>query len=291
MKGIFRIIRSAFTEPDIKNLRTVCVLLGPYRNLTTLTASLFSLHPNVQVLNHAGKRVFDRAEINFIENYSRQKLEAFCRFAVKASKKGKRGGFGGSIVFSHAFDSQELAGSYYKRFGKNLTKEDIHCIVWKESQRVTNLLLKNTNTIEKMVANDSNLRFLLPVRHPLDCAESNLNTKKADLLQGENLTTKQGVLEAIFNEFRWFLELQKKYPGHFLYFTELEFTDKKIEELSGFLDLPSDAEWKKNVRELFKVKRTYSHSKEDIEAALLSANRHFFDFPEFKEDIIKMLSS
>ncbi|MCW5878805.1 MAG: hypothetical protein KIS80_08075, partial [Anaerolineales bacterium] len=53
----------------IDGLESVCLFLGPYRNLTTLTASMLSLHPECQVLNHAGTRVFPNKNLNFIEEY------------------------------------------------------------------------------------------------------------------------------------------------------------------------------------------------------------------------------
>lgn len=43
-------------NPDIKKL---IVPLGPYRNLTTFTAAIFTLHPQCLALNHAGKRLLN----------------------------------------------------------------------------------------------------------------------------------------------------------------------------------------------------------------------------------------
>jgi len=45
---------------DINNIESVCITLGPYRNLTTLTASVLFLHPNCKVLNYAARRVYGR---------------------------------------------------------------------------------------------------------------------------------------------------------------------------------------------------------------------------------------
>ena len=51
---------------DPSQLRSVCLALGPYRNLTTLTAGILSLHPQCQVLNHAGVRLLPDPERNFL---------------------------------------------------------------------------------------------------------------------------------------------------------------------------------------------------------------------------------
>ncbi|MHB8529324.1 MAG: hypothetical protein ACYC8V_07420, partial [Caulobacteraceae bacterium] len=41
----------------VDGVRRTAVILGPYRNLTTLTASVLALHPQCQVLNHASDRI------------------------------------------------------------------------------------------------------------------------------------------------------------------------------------------------------------------------------------------
>ena len=51
---------------DIQDIESVCLTLGPYRNLTTLTASVLYLHPNCQVLNHAGNRIYGKRKIDFL---------------------------------------------------------------------------------------------------------------------------------------------------------------------------------------------------------------------------------
>ena len=50
----------------IDNIDTIIFGFGPLRNFTTLLASIFSLHPEVQVLNHGGRRVFRQKKLNFL---------------------------------------------------------------------------------------------------------------------------------------------------------------------------------------------------------------------------------
>ena len=52
---------------DISTLETICLLSGPYRNLTTLTASMAVLHPNCQVLNHAQGRILPHNKVDLEE--------------------------------------------------------------------------------------------------------------------------------------------------------------------------------------------------------------------------------
>jgi hypothetical protein len=103
-------------ETDIARLRSVCILLGPYRNLSTLTASTLHLHPNCQALNHAGRRVLSHDRRNFLADYSARKFKAFCRFALAASQGGQRGRYGGSINLSHAFERPAMKTVYAKRY-------------------------------------------------------------------------------------------------------------------------------------------------------------------------------
>ena len=114
------------------NLKTVGLILGPYRNLTTLTAAVLSLHPSTQVLNHAGKRLLTGRR-NFIERPDEARLDRFVDAALSASTEGRRGTFGGSIQFSHAFDRENLRESYQRRYGDRAMKDDVRCFIWKES--------------------------------------------------------------------------------------------------------------------------------------------------------------
>ena len=70
------------------NLKTVGLILGPYRNLTTLTAAVLSLHPNTQVLNHAGTRLLTGRR-NFVEHADEAHLDRFVDTALGASTEGR----------------------------------------------------------------------------------------------------------------------------------------------------------------------------------------------------------
>ncbi len=81
-----------------KNVQSVVLMLGPYRNLTTFIAGILALHPNCCVLNHAGVRILRRNHLNFLKDYSAEKLENFKGFALYASK-GDIGQNSGGIFF------------------------------------------------------------------------------------------------------------------------------------------------------------------------------------------------
>ena len=50
---------------SVDNINSIVCLLGPYRNLSTLTASIAALHPNCQVLNHAGEKILNNDSLDF----------------------------------------------------------------------------------------------------------------------------------------------------------------------------------------------------------------------------------
>lgn len=99
---------------DVQNVRSVCLFLGPYRNLTTLTASILFLHPYIQVLNHAGMRIFGNKKVDFLQDFNKETFDRFTQFAITISGKGYKGVLGGSITYGHAFDYPLMKGIWIK---------------------------------------------------------------------------------------------------------------------------------------------------------------------------------
>ncbi len=136
---LWKVISRFPPDPDnFASLKTVCIIVGPYRNLSTLLASLLFLHPTCQVLNHAEDRVLSKKELNFLRDYSDEKFSRFCRFALFASARGQRSGYGGSILFSHAFERPAFKQAFRERFGaKTVVKKKVESIVWKANLRAS----------------------------------------------------------------------------------------------------------------------------------------------------------
>ena len=153
-----------------ENVRTVCLALGPYRNLTTLTASILFLHPNCQVLNHAGERIFGDSRLDFLRQYSDAIFEGFLRYAICISQGGKRGAYGGSITLSHAFDEEHEMQQLFQAAGGKLLKEDVRSLFWKESLLISSYIRENAVDLSDLFSRNDKLRFLQPVRSPIDCA-------------------------------------------------------------------------------------------------------------------------
>ena len=266
---------------DTRGVKTVCLALGPYRNLTTLTASLLALHPNCQVLNHAGARIFGDGRLNFLVDYGDEKFAAFLKCAIYISGGGRRGSHGGSILFSHAFDSEGLKQAYRARYGEQLVKNDIECLFWKESLKTSRLMRRNEAALQQIFERNEKLRFLMPVRNPLDCAASNLKSGYAELFENLAAGADMGaVLESVLGELLWFFELHARYPDRCFYFFENAFNEDVVLRLAEFLRLRPEKDWIQSVLANFTTRSSYEHDPEVIAVYDRFVDEHFSAFPE-----------
>jgi len=276
---------------DISQIKTVCLLLGPYRNLTTLTASILALHPHCQVLNHAGERIFANPKVNFLANYSDKTFEHFCRYATAISAGGKRGDYGGSITLSHAFaNHKRIKDRYEQRFGDSRLKENIHCLFWKESMRTSNMIRKKQVDLKSVFQQNEKIRFLMPIRNPLDCAISNMKNVHSKHFQFNNPTT-ENVLDAIIQEIAWFIELKSAYPDRFFYFMQHHFDEFTLKNLLEFLDLEPDQEWLDDAVAAYQLKQPYEYSTTLVKQFHMSLGKHLQNFPEIQKALLSFVSS
>ena len=246
-------------EPE--QLKSVCLMLGPYRNLTTLTASIMALHPKTQVLNHAGKRIYHLKQTNFFQNYTDRTFENFCRYAVAISSGGKRGDYGGSITLSHAFANHGRMGKLYRaRYGDKVIKDEIQCLFWKESMRTCNMIRENQVDLNALFKQNRILRFLMPIRNPLDCALSNMKTGHTKYIHTLSKIEPEQVLDAIMQEISWFMTLHEKHPDRFFYYIQNQFDRTTLVQLAEFLNLDPDEQWIKDALEVYVMRKPYSYT-------------------------------
>ena len=283
---------------DIEDLRSVCLTLGPYRNLTTLTAGIVALHPNCQALNHAGERIFNNKRLNFFSDYTDEKFGTFVKYAIYASGRGREGPYGGSVTYSHAFGSQhKLTEMYKSAYGDQLMKKKIHCLFWKESMAVSTYIRHHSVDLGNILSRNNKLRFLMPIRNPLDCAVSNVkffgDTEKLDeffmLKNRHNVLNK--VLVAILNEFRSFLDLQKQYPDRFFYYFEHEFGKATLFSLADFLCVEPNENWCENSLQAFDMKSRYQHSEDIVDLYSKSVEDKFSAYPEVSEKLLQFTNA
>ena len=272
---------------NISNCKTVCLTLGPYRNLTTLTAAVLFLHPNCQVLNHAGDRIFDNRDVNFLKDYSRYKLNNFIEYATKISSGGKRGDYGGSITYAHAFDSVYQIKDIFSKTGQNLVKSSVDCLFWKESLRTSNFIRENHIDLKTILKKEERLRFLMPVRNPLDSAKSNLRTGHAYRIKNiSKPSTIKKVVKAILMEIHWFATYHKEFPNRFFYYFEDSISHEMLEKLADFLKLEKNTTWLLNAESVLVSKSSYKHDSALLDYYRKTVEQLFYDLPGFKEKLL-----
>lgn len=274
---------------DISKLKTVCCILGPYRNLTTLTAAIVALHPDCQVLNHASDRILGKPPGEMFTNYSDANFERFVEFALLISGSGKRGRYGGSITLSHAFDHHIVRHKYEQRYGKKMIKENIRCLFWKESMRLNNYIRYNQVSLEDLISKNSKLKFLMPIRNPLDCAISNLKSGHATFFQGLNDYSVENVLDFVIKEISWFLDLRKDHPDRFFYYFENEFTKRLVISLANFLQVKPDDDWIHDSLDCFQLIKPYQYNPGLIDHYHKVVKKHLTRHPRELEKLTSLV--
>lgn len=275
----------------VDSVQTLCMTLGPQRNLTTLTATLIALHPHAQVLNHAGRRILRDARFDFFQNPDQSIYQNFIKFALQISQGGKRGAYGGSIRHAHSFDKQyPVYHKYHNRYGNSAIKDQVKLLFWKDSMRVGKHIRTEVKSLEKLLEKFSQLKFIMPVRFPLDVMRSTREKGYHRLYDTLNSTsTEAETLKAILEEMKWFCQLQQRFPKSFFCFFEHQFGEQTLIDLSDFLHLEVDEQWMKDSLEVFQVRRPYEHSAEIQRYFTAQVEALFADFPIFQSNMFRFL--
>ncbi len=249
------------------------------------------LHPQCQVLNHAGSRIFG-GKSDLFEEYSPRRVDEFIRHAVLLSAGGARGGYGGSITLSHAFDGHHRVRALFERAGLPLVKKDIRALFWKESHRIANRIHDQSTDLDLFFSADFRPRFLMPIRNPLDCAISNIKTGHVRFFKGLRDPKDVGeVCEAVLDEIQRVLQLAEQFPGRIMHFFEHSIDDQLLVYLEDFLELDHCPDWLVLAREAMTPISRYVHPpalKEHYRAAVLS---RFEEKPGTAERLLQFIAS
>ena len=272
---------------DVSSINTLICMAGPYRNLTTLTASIAALHPNCQVLNHAHERILPHPEVDFFSDYNLDKWNKFLQYGLSISFGGARGRTGGSIMYSHAFDYGNVKNLYQKRFGEKPIKDNVKSILWKEGLYLANHLRKHNVDPLYLIKQQKRLKFLLPIRNVLDCAVSNKKTTLAyifnDISESSSL---KDIISAVLEEHLTFFRQQQKMPSHFFHFFENNFDRETLIAYCHFANIPFDEQWALDVLSIFNIKSKYNHDQEIIQFYKEEVENKFNDYQEIKTKLL-----
>lgn len=285
-------------------IKKVCLILGPYRNLTTMIVGVMALHPNIQVMNHGMKTLFATKKNDFLSDYSLDNFDNFKYAAMKRSLVMVKGILGGSILASHAYDPEYALYKIYKsRYGNNRMKDNPTCLIWKESFRVLNILRKLPKSKLDILMANPQLCFMMPIRNPLDTAISHLVSFDAHIsLYGINPAeaTRINVLDAVLTSISDVFKLQSEYgKDKVLMIFESDLTNvtdilNSVNKIERFLCIESDKEWEQSTRKNLLINKSkYNHDWSIIDFYMLQIKklfghdeviyRKFYNFiPEFK---------
>ena len=262
--------------------------LGPYRNLTTMTAALFAFHPQAVVLNHAADRVFG-SRFDPFDALDAGRWRTFKAGAVRLLQHGRKSSYGGNVLFSHAFRRGALRDLYAARFGATLLKPGATALFWKDSMRFQNRFLAGRPGIEDFLAANDQTVFIFPIRNPMDCARSNLNTGHWRHLVAKSDAQFAPVLTRILEALRWFRVRERAAPARFWSFTENELGDGFLDRFAAFCRLPESAGWRADAPKTIEVIARSEHApvNRDLYARLLADL--FGDDPEMRARLERFL--
>ncbi|MDA1330715.1 MAG: hypothetical protein O3B43_06595 [Chloroflexi bacterium] len=249
-------------SPEALNaVNTVVPFIGPYRNLTTLLSLLLYFHPNVHVLNHADNWVLDYPDFNFLRNPSPPKMETFKAFALTHYHPEIGEYWHRFITRSHAMRDPARSiqrNRLIKRFGMKINKTDVRTIVWKGALNTPDELMHGEHTLDELLSTYPSLRFILPIRNPLDCALSNFKIKNARVTI--NAETLEQTLNEVMEIFTWGLKAHQAHPDKVFVLYQDEINPATLGRLANFLQVPPNKQWTKDFLYLFRIGKSKPHS-------------------------------
>ena len=176
--------------------------------------------------------------------------------------------------------------TFANRYGENLIKDQIHCLLWKDPMRVSNYVQNNHIDLVQLCDQYERLRFLMPIRNPLDCAISNTKTGHArHLVSGKIIEIKQ-ILERILREIAWFIGLNEVAPDRFFYFFENEFNRSTLLNLAKFLNVDPSKEWIEDAINCYNLKEPYEYDPHILDHYKKSLDIYMERHGEEKEKLI-----
>jgi hypothetical protein len=233
--------------PSRLDARAVGLFLCPNRNLTTLTAAILSLHPNVQVLNHGFERLRAEGLLKFLHSGRDGDLEDFVRTAITMSCWGRRGDHGGSILLSHAYDRSPLRAAYAQRYGDAKLKPEIHCLIWKDGARLREFIKAEGIDPVSLAERLPRLRFISPLRHPIAHLRSLQRYYALDPQDYVRPSLPDLELESVarylLTAHEDFLGWRRRRPSQFVTFVEDDLGSRAAVRLLDFLGLATDPAW------------------------------------------------
>lgn len=257
---------------------TVVAFLGPYRNLTTLTAATLGLHPNIVVMNHGFARVEATASLRAFDDPAPEKTQRLRQTLVELSEGGRRGPPGGSIRLSHAVtDHPAMAAAY----AAAPMKEKTGAVVWKESGDLGNYLERRGLDPAEVAARWPKLRFIGPVRRPLDHIRGLRGFDRHQIPNASSPPTFEEAARHILAAHYSFWQRARRRPDGFFQFRETEMSAALLTRLASHIGVAPRADWLALAAPLFQGSKMYDHDDSERAAFRALLDETYGQEPEF----------
>ena len=116
--------------------------------------------------------------------------------------------------------------------------------------------------IKTLITQNPKIKFLMPIRNPLDVAISNFDRPHKRLLSAQNLSCLQDTVSAILEEIAWFISYKKEYPKNFFSFYQNDLNKNTLACLASFLEITPETRWLTDTEKCLVLKNSYEYSKE-----------------------------
>lgn len=206
---------------------------------------MLGMYPSTIVLNHITPKLETDMQSILDGELSQEAL--FQRLLKAVGKEDK------ILEESHALRDAGPAFSTVFQKWTERSQQPTH-IIWKDSGRLTTAFREKPDRIVQFIKKYPSVRFLLPLRNPVDVIRSNM--EKTDYLKAYNF--EGGYLKFVewyLDLVEWFMTHQEQDPVHFHHLFEP--TDKTLPRLLQWLQLPprdDTAEYISDVLTHFKVR-------------------------------------
>ena len=149
--------------------------------------------------------------------------------------------------------------------------------------------MRKMNTDLKTIFKENHkLRFLMPVRNPMDCAASNFKTGHARIFQDPNAgASVENTLKSVLDEIIRFKDLEVRYPDRFFCYFEYDDRKETLERMASFLGLQATEDWIADSLQVFDINAGYEHPAGLVSLYRKCVERKCSHHPDFAERLLR----
>jgi hypothetical protein len=174
---------------------------------------------------------------------------------------------------------------YRARYGERILKPDAKVLFWKDSMRILNRIREEPGRLAGLLEGVGGISLLLPVRHPIHCARSNLRTGHARHLVARGERTLPAVLERILDIVRWACTQPELGEDRLMLLWEHEWSEGTLSALCRFCRIDDDPGWRRDTLSALPIReRRAEPDDEDLYRDLV--RQKFADLPAIEAKLL-----